>query len=60
MTYKEYLEKTTDEMEKAIIIVNLARQCPRYDSYTPLGKKRALNKLLNQEMPNYNDIREKR
>ena len=60
MTYKEYLEKTTDEMEKAIIIVNLARQCPRYDSYTPLGKKRALNKLLNQEMPGYVDLREKR
>lgn len=51
MTYREYLNQVTDEMERAIIIVNLARQCPNYDSYTPLGKKRALNRLLNQEMP---------
>ncbi|MBR4313529.1 MAG: hypothetical protein IKP66_01310 [Lachnospiraceae bacterium] len=52
MTYKEYLDQCKDEFEKAVIITNLARQCPNYDSFTPLGKKRELNRLLKQEIPN--------
>ena len=35
MTYRQYLENCTDEFEKTIIIANLARRCPNYDSYSP-------------------------
>lgn len=51
MTYREFLQECTDEMEKAIVIVNLARSYPNYDGLTEIGKKRVLNKLLDQEMP---------
>lgn len=50
MTYREYLQQCTDEFEKAVIIVNLARSCPKYDSFPPSQKKKKLQELLNQEM----------
>lgn len=50
MTYREYLQQCTDEFEKAVIIVNLARSCPKYDKFSPHQKKKKLEELLNQEM----------
>lgn len=52
MTYLEYLQQTTDEFEKAVIIVNLARKCPNYDMLSPKTKEKVLHELLNKEMPN--------
>lgn len=39
MTYKQYLENCSDEFEKAIIIINLARKHPNYDNYSTRRKK---------------------
>ncbi len=50
MTYREYLQQTDGEFEKAVITVNLARKCPNYDHLTRAGKKRVLNELLDGEM----------
>jgi hypothetical protein len=51
MTYRQYLENCTDEFEKTIIIANLARRCPNYDSYSPNRKKQIQKELLDAEMP---------
>lgn len=51
MTYKQYLENCTDEFEKAIIITNLARKHPNYDSYSTRRKREVLKELLDFEMP---------
>jgi hypothetical protein len=51
MTYKQYLENCSDEFEKAIIIINLARKYPNYDSYSTRRKKEVLKELLDSEMP---------
>lgn len=51
MTYKQYLENCSDEFEKAIIITNLARKYPKYDSYSTRRKKEVLKELLDSEMP---------
>lgn len=50
MTYREYLSDC-DEFEKTIIIANLARQHPNYDSYTYPTRNRVLKELLDSEMP---------
>ena len=50
MTYKQYLDSCDDEFERAVIIINLARKYPNYDGLTPLGKKRKLKEILNQEI----------
>ena len=50
MTYREYLENTVDELEQAIVILNLARKYPNYEGLTPIGKKRVMNRLLDEEM----------
>lgn len=50
MTYKQYLDSCDDEFERAVIIVNLARKYPNYDRLTPLGKKRKLKEILNEEI----------
>lgn len=39
MTYRQYLENCSDEFEKIIIIANLARKHPKYDSYSARRKK---------------------
>lgn len=41
MTYRQYLESCNDEFEKTIIIANLARKHPNYDSYSARRKKRS-------------------
>lgn len=51
MTYKQYLENCSDEFEKAIIIINLARKYSNYDSYSTRRKKEVLKELLDSEMP---------
>ena len=51
MTYKQYLDTCDDEFEKAVIITNLARKYPNYDSYSFKQKKKLLSFLLNREMP---------
>lgn len=51
MTYKQYLENCSDEFEKTIIIINLARKYPNYDSYSTRRKKEILKELLDFEMP---------
>jgi len=51
MTYKQYLDTCDDELEKAIIITNLARKYPEYDSYSSKKKRELLNSLLNKEIP---------
>ncbi len=51
MTYREYLQQITDEFEKAVIILNLARKCPNYDTLSPKAKEKIRNKLLDTEMP---------
>lgn len=40
MTYKQYLENCSDEFEKAIIIINLARKYSNYDSYSTRRKRK--------------------
>lgn len=50
MTYEQYLDSCDNEFEKAVIIVNLARKYPNYDKLTPLGKKKKLKEILNQEI----------
>lgn len=51
MTYRQYLENCSDEFEKAIIIINLARRYPNYDSYSTRRKREVLKELLDFEMP---------
>ena len=51
MTYRQYLETCNDEFEKKIIITNLARKHPKYDSYSARRKKEVLKELLDSEMP---------
>lgn len=51
MTYREYLKNCEDEMEKAIVVVNLARRCPNYDNLSPIGQRRELNRLLDMKVP---------
>lgn len=51
MTYRQYLETCNDEFEKAIIITNLARKHPKYDSYSARRKKETLKELLDYEIP---------
>lgn len=51
MTYRQYLENCTDEFEKTIIIANLARRYPNYDSYPPNRKKQVRKEMLDAEMP---------
>ena len=50
MTYEQYLDSCDNEFERAVIIVNLARKYPNYDKLTPLGKKKKLKEILNQEI----------
>ena len=50
MTYKQYLDSCDDEFERAVIIINLARKYPNYDKLTPLGKRRKLKEILDQEI----------
>lgn len=51
MTYRQYLKTCNDEFEKTIIIANLARKHPNYDSYSARRKKEVLKELLDSEMP---------
>lgn len=51
MTYRQYLETCNDEFEKTVIIANLARKHPNYDSYSARRKKEVLKELLDSEMP---------
>ena len=51
MTYRQYLETCNDEFEKAIIIANLARKHPKYDSYSARRRKEVQKELLDSEMP---------
>lgn len=51
MTYRQYLETCNDEFEKIVIIANLARKHPNYDSYSARRKKEVLKELLDSEMP---------
>lgn len=50
MTYRQYLENCSDEFEKIIIIANLARKHPKYDSYSARRKKETLKELLDCEI----------
>lgn len=50
MTYRQYLENCSDEFEKIIIIANLARKHPKYDSYSERRKKETLKELLDCEI----------
>lgn len=50
MTYRQYLENCTDEFEKAVIIMNLARKHPKYDYYSAKRKNEVLKELLNSEI----------
>lgn len=51
MTYRQYLEICDDEFERTIIVANLARRYPNYDSYSLTRKKEVLKELLDAEMP---------
>ena len=51
MTYRQYLENCSDEFERTIIIANLARKHPNYDSYSTRRQKEVLKELLDSEMP---------
>ena len=51
MTYREYLEDCNDEFERTIILANLARKHPNYDSYSTRRKKEVLKELLDAEIP---------
>ena len=51
MTYRQYLKTCNDEFEKIVIIANLARKHPNYDSYSARRKKEVLKELLDSEMP---------
>ena len=53
MTFREYLV-TCDEFEQTVLLANLARRFPNYDSYSPSQKSQALKELskyLDEEMP---------
>ena len=51
MTYREYLETCDDEFERVVILANLARKHPHYDTYSPKRKKETLKELRETEMP---------
>lgn len=51
MTYGQFLETCEDEFEKTVIIANLARRHPNYDSYSRRRKAETLKELLDAEMP---------
>ena len=51
MTYRQYLENCSNEFERTIIIANLARKHPNYDSYSAKRQKEVLKELLDSEMP---------
>jgi len=51
MTYRQYFEICDDEFEITIIIANLARKHPNYDSYSARRKKEVQKELLDSEMP---------
>ena len=51
MTYREYLENCNDEFERTIILANLARKHPNYDSYSTRRKNEVQKELLDTEMP---------
>lgn len=51
MTYRQYLETCDDEFERTIIIANLARKHPNYDSYSERRKAEVLKEFLDSEMP---------
>ena len=51
MTYRQYIETCKDEFERAVIIVNLARKHPKYDSYSSRRKVEVLKELLDAEIP---------
>ena len=44
MTLREYLV-TCDEFEQTVIVANLARRFPNYDSYSPSQKKQVLKEM---------------
>ena len=44
MTLREYLV-TCDEFEQTVIMANLARRFPNYDSYSPRQKSQVLKEL---------------
>jgi len=62
MTYEEYLKNCTDEFEKTVIIVNLARSAgvseAKYNSMSAVSKRRLIKELLSRNVPeeNQNDI----
>lgn len=51
MTYRQYLDTCGDEFERAVIIINLARKYPNYDSYSSRRKAEVLKELLDAEIP---------
>ena len=51
MTYRQYLDACDDEFERTIIIANLARKHPDYDSYSSRRKAEVLKELLDAEIP---------
>lgn len=51
MTYRQYIEACKDEFERTVIIVNLARKYPKYDSYSSRRKAEVLKELLDAEIP---------
>lgn len=51
MTYRQYLQSCTDEFERTVIVVNLARKCPNYDNYSEKKKKQVMKEILDTEMP---------
>lgn len=50
MTYREYLEGC-GEFEKAVIAVNLIRKHPYLENLTPTARRKAINEILDTEMP---------
>lgn len=57
MTYRQYLDTCGDEFERAIIIVNLARKHPKYDSYSSRRKAEVLEELLDTEIPQESEVK---
>ena len=48
MTYRELIKSITDEYERMIIIGNLARECPYYDSLSTYQKRKTVQELLDR------------
>lgn len=49
MTLQEYL-KECDEFEKAVIILNIARKYPSYETMSQFQKKQILAEILEEEI----------